>query len=121
MPSHEIRKMSCQKCNATFVHLFVRSATSRRQLTLGAEWHECVLLLEVEAAEELTVLNDELIALLQAMTARNAREAGKVVHTPGCSHHQLVRRDELQARAALRPVQSVNKPHNNTFIQGMII
>ena len=76
-----------------------------KRLTLGAERHERELLLEVAPAEELSVLDDELVPLVQAPAARHAGEAGQVEDAARRAHHQLLGRDGLHAALALGAVQ----------------
>ncbi len=84
-------------------------------LTFWTEWpislrahHECEFFLEVQPAEELSVFDDELVALLQLVSARRADETDQMVDMSHCTHHQFIRRYHLMTTCALCTVISAN-------------
>jgi len=90
---------------------------------LGAEWQVPggrgggVLLLEVKSTEDLRVARDELVALVQLLSADDADEAADMVDAAGSSHYQLAGRDRLHASATAHPVQpAVVAAHNRNLL-----
>ena len=90
---------------------------------LGAEWQVPggggggVLLLEVKSTEDLRVARDELVALVQLLSADDADEAADMVDAAGSSHYQLAGRDRLHAAATAHPVQpAVVAAHNGNLL-----
>ena len=74
-------------------------------LTFRTQGEETELFLEVQPAEQLTIPDDELLALLEPLTTGDAGETGQVVHGAGRSHDQLARGHGLEAALTFGRVQ----------------
>jgi len=60
------------------------------------------------AVDERVSAQHELVALVELTTTHDADEAPDVVDLVDGSHHELVRRDQLQAARATHPEQPAN-------------
>ena len=67
------------------------------------------LLLVVGSAEELSLLDDELVALLEAAAAHDAHETPEVEGAVQRPHHQLLGTHLLRAAEALLGVQPAGR------------